>query len=64
MLSDSTVCLDHLDPIVAGESDLETILRRLILGKVKHAKSIIDNGIPTCCDNYCDTCTIRELRSL
>ena len=42
-----------------------TILSRLssILGKMKQ-KSIIDNGIPTCCDTYCDTYTIRELRSL
>lgn len=64
MLSDSTVCLHHLDPIIAGESELDTILRRLILEKVKHAKWIIDNGIPTCCDNYCETCTIPELRSL
>lgn len=51
--------------IFAAKSDVGTILSRLssILGKMKQ-KSIIDNGISTCYDTYCDTYTIRELRSL
>lgn len=50
MFLDLIVCLDYLDLIVVGESDLEMILCRLILEKVKYVKWIIDNGILICCD--------------
>lgn len=60
MFLDLIVCLYYLDLIIVGESELEMILCRLILEKVKYVKWIIDNGILICCDNYCEICIIFE----